>query len=461
VLHSRSIRFRLTAAFTAILACIFLLAGIGLWLTLQQSINHTADEELRSRLRALRSYVELKTKGSRVQHLVHELEEGVDTGAMGANMALADQSGKWLYRSPSAHWDLPLVDRKTLGNDGISRTLNVNGEHFRVLMAPLSIGMAQLGLSLHEFDEMLKHFAWLIGLVSPLFLALAALGGFWMSGRALKPVDRIATAATQISASNLSERLPSSKNGDELDRLSMALNRMLERLENAFNRITQFTADASHELRTPIAVIRTTAEVIGSRPRSAEEQERAWKMIVTQTERTQQLIENLLTLARADVGAGELTFEKVDLATLVADARDEMAIIANAKNITLSLLSTSSCTIQGDPEALHRLLLILLDNAVKFTAPGGLVQVSVRNSATGSPTAEIQIQDNGIGISQEDLPHIFDRFYRVSKDRSRKTGGAGLGLSIAQWIVDSHCGQIHVASVLGRGSIFSVSLPIE
>jgi heavy metal sensor kinase len=277
-----------------------------------------------------------------------------------------------------------------------------------------------------------------------------------MSGRALKPVDQIARTARRISGQNLSERLPLRMTGDELDRLSATLNEMLARLEGAFGRITQFTADASHELRTPVAIIRTTAEVTTARPRTPEEHEKAWAQVISQTERTAQLIDGLLLLARADAGWDDLSFEAFDLAETLRAVTAEMEILAEASGLRLTAELPREHPMTGDSDALRRLLLILLDNAIKYTAPGGAVHVDMRLDGS---SAVIQVRDTGAGIAPEDLPHIFDRFYRTARDRSRKTGGAGLGLAIAQWLAARHGGTIQVESTPGSGSTFRLILP--
>jgi signal transduction histidine kinase len=234
---------------------------------------------------------------------------------------------------------------------------------------------------------------------------------------------------------------------------------MLTRLEQAFNRITQFTADASHELRTPIAVIRATAEITRSLPRNPEEQHKAWNVVVTQTERTSRVIDDLLFLARADSSSEALNFETLDLSAAIREALDEMDLVARSAGISVSTSTLSACSIRGDAGALHRLWLILLDNAIKFTPRGGSVVISLET--TSNPAcAEVKVSDTGVGIAADDVLHVFDRFYRVSRDRSRQSGGAGLGLSIAHWIVATHRGHIGVQSTPGVGSTFTVRLPL-
>ncbi|MBV8897689.1 MAG: HAMP domain-containing protein [Acidobacteriaceae bacterium] len=335
----------------------------------------------------------------------------------------------------------------------------MKSKRVRVLSAPVSIGTVQLGLPLDEFDEVRQGFLWSVALGAPILLLFACLGGYWMGGRALRPVDEIANAARRITAGKLSERLPRSANGDELDRLSQVLNQMLAGLESAFQRITQFTADASHELRTPLAIIRTTAEVTRARPRTPEEQDRAWASVLAQTERTSQLVQDLLTLTRGDSGAAASPLETVDLSALTQAVCSEMQVVAESKGVDLRVSAGSNVFVNGDGDALRRTITILLDNAIKATRSSGQISVSLA-MPEGESNCALSVADDGCGIPAEDLPHIFDRFYRVSRSRSRENGGAGLGLSIAQHIVSQHGGSIQAESRLGVGSTFRVCLPI-
>ncbi|HXY13976.1 MAG TPA: HAMP domain-containing sensor histidine kinase, partial [Terriglobales bacterium] len=219
-----------------------------------------------------------------------------------------------------------------------------------------------------------------------------------------------------------------------------------------------FTADASHDLRTPVALIRTSAELALRRSRTEEEYRETLSRILATSEETTHLIENLLTLARADAGAAELHFDAMDLIPRLEKIVGEAAILAAGKGIQIQRqLPAGPVQISGDSAAIDRLLLIVLENAVKYTSPGGKVELFLSN---GAGSARIEVRDNGIGISEKDLPHIFERFYRADHSRSRETGGSGLGLAIAKWIVEMHHGTIDAQSELGRGSRFHISLPI-
>ena len=292
---------------------------------------------------------------------------------------------------------------------------------------------------------------------APVVLLIGSLGGYWMSRRALEPVDEITRAAQTIGIENLSRRLEVPAAGDELQRLSETWNSMLERLEAAVKRLSQFTADASHELRTPIALIRATAELTLRRERSAETYREALRQIMDDTDRTTRLIDDLLLLARADAGLPALPLDRVELTPLVRDVCEQGQILAQERQLEISTEAPEQPVfVDANDPALRRLLLLLVDNAVKYTPAGGQITVSVAMDTSG-PT--VTVRDTGIGIPDAALPHVFERFYRVEESRNREAGGAGLGLSIAQWIAERHHARLEAESVVGRGSAFRVRFP--
>ena len=308
-----------------------------------------------------------------------------------------------------------------------------------------------------EFQEAINEFRWTALLIIPCGIIAAAIGGYWISRRALAPVDHIASAARAITAQQLGRRLDVPATGDELQRLSETLNDMLARLETAFAETTRFTADASHELRTPVALIRTTAEVALRRPRSAEEYRQALEGILQESERTSALVQDLLTLTRADSGVDGWSPSRVDLRALVGELREKLLTFCEGRGLTLRLdVPDLPVFVDGEQAALGRLVVILVDNAAKYMPAPGEVRVTLR---TVDGMVEIEVADTGIGISAEDLPRVFERFYRADKARSRESGGAGLGLSIARWIVERHGGRITIESEAGKGCHARVQLP--
>jgi heavy metal sensor kinase len=457
--NGRSIQFRLTAWYAIILAVTFSAVGIGVWLAMRDSINDTVDKDLRSRLQAMQDFLKPKALGTEVS--LDDLIEDAALAPAGTRFRIANTSGRWLYQFPGTEgWGATPPDTSHLPKRGRFETLAQHGKPVRILSAAIPLGVVQIGIPVDEFVEMLSGFTWTALLASPLLLILASAGGYWMSRRALAPVERIARTAADIEAENLSKRLPIRGTGDELDQLSATLNAMFARLEDSFRRITQFTADASHELRTPVAIIRTTAEVIRRKPRSEKEYAEALDRILAESERTTELVEDLMLLARADASVEDLAMEPVGLSELAQAVCAEARVLAEAAGVTLTNSGLSQCTVSGDGRALRRLLLILLDNAIKYSKPGSEVRLYLGICHRGERrTAVLEVRDQGIGIASEDLPHIFVRFYRAAKDRSRKIDGVGLGLSIAESIARRHGGEIQVESSPGVGSTARVLLP--
>ncbi|MFZ1937884.1 MAG: ATP-binding protein, partial [Terracidiphilus sp.] len=263
--------------------------------------------------------------------------------------------------------------------------------------------------------------------------------------------------ARLISISNLSERLPVSKTGDELERLAETCNAMLARLEVAVNQIKQFTADASHELRGPLSFVRTVAEVALRNPKIDRESRAAFQDIVAETATATVLLEDMLTLARADAERGEKALVSLDLTAVVREACELARPIAEERRLSLSvsLGAPRNVSVLGDFATLRRLVWILLDNALKYTPARGSIDVAL---SANHKVATVQVRDSGAGISKADLPRIFDRFYRADPSRSH-IEGTGLGLAIAKWIAEIHHAELSVESKENQGTIFQVVFP--
>jgi heavy metal sensor kinase len=315
-----------------------------------------------------------------------------------------------------------------------------------------------MGAPADDAVETLSLFRSYLLMFAPLLLLVAAGGGYWLSRRALSPVDALVRTARDIGGANLNSRLQKLETGDELQRLSDTLNEMLGRIETAFLRITEFTADASHELRTPVSLIRTEAELALRRSRGEAEYKEALRHILLESERTTALIEQLLSVARADSGRETLHMQPVDLRQTLRSVVDGWQQVATLRSLQFSAsIATNDSVVMGDEAALRRVADILLDNALKYTPSPGSVKLTLEQKGE---SAIIAVQDSGLGIAEEDQPKIFERFYRVDKARSREQGGAGLGLAIAQWIVSQHHGSIVVESRPGQGATFRVELPM-
>ncbi len=297
-------------------------------------------------------------------------------------------------------------------------------------------------------------------LIAPLVILLSIIMAFLITGRALAPVDEIIREVSALTdGRSLHRRLPQSESDDELARLAATLNAMIARLEQSFSGLRRFTADASHELKTPLTVLRADIErAMSAGPRSTEGLV-ALEEALQETARMADLVESLLTLARADEGRFDLHREPVALIPLILDVAETAQILGEDAGLKVSVTALEEVTILGDPLRLRQLCLNLVTNAVKYTSRGGRVDLTL---ARRVDVVEFAVSDTGIGIAGADLPYVFDRFWRADRARSRQSdrGGVGLGLSISQWIAHAHGGSITVASRLGRGSTFTVSLPV-
>jgi heavy metal sensor kinase len=288
-------------------------------------------------------------------------------------------------------------------------------------------------------------------------MVVAGAGGVFLARRALKPVEHIVQTAREIEESDLSQRIKVNTR-DELGRLASTLNEMIERLERAFRRQQQFTGDASHELRTPLAIIQAEATLALQKDRVAGEYQGSLAMISQEANHMAIIIDQLLTLARADAGKERFSFTDIPLAELLGELAPDAELLCREKGIQFQLGSMGNLVVRGDRTKLKGLFLSLLDNAIRYTPGGGTVSISLTREGE---MAVVAFRDTGIGIPPEHIPRIFERFYRVDASRSRAEGGSGLGLAICQYIAKAHNGRIEVESRVGEGSTFSVFLPLS
>jgi heavy metal sensor kinase len=295
----------------------------------------------------------------------------------------------------------------------------------------------------------------------PATLTLAAFGGWFIADRALRPIDAITRQAQRISEQDLHRRLNLDLPEDEVGRLARTFDAMLARLDAAFQRQRQFTADASHELRTPLTVMKTNIGVTLNRPRSAKQYETALTQVEGEVDRLTRLTNDLLLLARADASQANVQSREVDLVSIANKVVNELRPLAESKSLALRFDAPASAAMHGDPDQLHRLFFNLIENAIKYTAQGSVdVRITPQPAQDSTPPRiRVTIEDTGLGIAAEHLPHLFERFYRVDAARSREQGGSGLGLAIAHSIVAAHGGTIDVSSEIGHGTLVTLTLP--
>jgi heavy metal sensor kinase len=457
-----SIGVRLTLWYLAIFALAQVIFGAGMWFILRHNLYDIVDDGLESQVDDLKSFLGAQKKDATLAKISEEVEETYAIEHSGNYLQIYAENGELIYQSsflqshqlalaPPENIDRPIFRRRWFEHRPFRfmlLKLNVNGHTYTV----------EMGAPADDAVETLSLFRSYLLMFAPLLLLVAAGGGYWLSRRALSPVDALVRTARDIGGANLNSRLQKLETGDELQRLSDTLNEMLGRIETAFLRITEFTADASHELRTPVSLIRTEAELALRRSRGEAEYKEALRHILLESERTTALIEQLLSVARADSGRETLHMQPVDLRQTLRSVVDGWQQVATLRSLQFSAsIDTHDSVVMGDEAALRRVADILLDNAFKYTPSPGSVKLTLEQKGEN---AIIAVQDSGAGIAEEDQPKIFERFYRVDKARSREQGGAGLGLAIAQWIVSQHHGSIAVESRPGQGATFRVELPM-
>jgi heavy metal sensor kinase len=318
--------------------------------------------------------------------------------------------------------------------------------------------LLQVGVSLAPMDATLTRYRDLLLWRVPVALFVAVLASWWLSGFALLPLSRVAVAAHEINVQTLERRLPVRGAGDELDQVVGAFNGTLGRLEHAVGEMRQFSAALAHELRTPLAALRGEIELASRAAGASPARQDAFASQMEEIDRLTRLIDHILTLARAESGQIRLTYVRVNLADLAASLVEQLEPVAAAKAIELRSEPSDAVVVDGDASWLRRLLLNLVDNALKFTKENGRVVVRVIRDGDH---ARIDVQDNGVGLSPADAQQVFERFFRADPARSSSTEGAGLGLSLVQWIAAQHRGTVTVQSRLGEGSTFTVTLPIN
>jgi heavy metal sensor kinase len=453
-----SISLRLAVWFGAIFLAGWVLFGMAMWMNLKHTLADERYLTLSRRIDRLRAVLDKsEDPDARFQDFkdfAHATGGGLaeifraDGSRVLPSPTPAAQAFPWPAIQGSAEEQVYQVNAPDEPYWVLSRRSSLDGETVYLTAAAPEGGNL---LVLNRFWEGLL-------ISAPILLLISSAGGYWLSCKALKPVDRITAAARSISISNLSERVPVTRSGDELERLAETCNAMLARLEVAVSQIKQFTADASHELRGPIWFVRTVAEVAMRNPKADPESRQAFQDIVEETAKATVLLEDMLTLARADAERGEKALEPLNLACVVQEACEMARPIAQGRELDLSLSLGASrlMNVLGDFPTLRRLIWILLDNALKYTQPPGRIDVALREN---SQQVTVEVRDTGVGISAADLPFIFDRFYRADPSRA-SIDGTGLGLAIAKWIAEVHHAELSVASEIDRGTTFRLVIPV-
>ena len=444
----------MTLWFSAIFLGGFVLFGFFMWVDLAYSLSQGRDRTLTRRAARIAEMLDATNTISPASREAR-FEQLTDVIPEGSLIQVFDIAGARVLPRNSSAPDFPWPARIAVGAGDEFSSLEYGGRMFRLLQRRLASNPPLVILVAGQLEDnrnMMARFTTGLAWASPAMLALCALGGYFLNRRALQPIDQMAATLRSISIGNLSQRLPIANAKDELQRLGETCNDMLARLEDAVNSINRFTADASHELRSPVALIRTVAEYALRNPHIDRDSREAFEEILAETVETGQLLEDMLTLARADAGYGTIAFEAVELAELVDDAVARLRPLAEAKHQTVDVHTSGTAWVNGDRSSLRRLVSILLDNAVKYTPTGGHIGV---NLAASNSEVLLTVCDSGIGIPEVLLPRIFDRFVRADPSRG-EVNGTGLGLAIAKWIAGAHSANLTVQSKEQAGSVFVV-----
>ena len=454
----RSLRTRFALGTVALLLGLLIVFGVFVYTNFGSNLQATRDASLAWGARQVAGGLQVADGQIHLSGTIdRDKVGGVAFEADSPTLVVLSADGRVL-QSDGPFDNVSVPPRKS-GTTGSFTSLSLPGETapLRVYSLPVLengqvAGWVQVMQSQQSMDESLQELLLLLVVGGSLLSVLAGLGGYFLAGRALAPIATVTHTAAQISSEDLSARLEMSDSGEEVGRLAATFNGMLARLEKSFLRERKFTADASHELRTPLAAMQAILAVMRQGEHPVEEYRCALDDLAAEAERLHTLVEDLLRLARGE-SDGVLHPEPLDLAVLLADVAETLRPLANAKGLVLRCELPEHLPFMGDADALIRLFVNLLDNAIKYTFKGSVIL----RAGCEDDSICVEVADTGIGIPAEHLPYIFERFYRVEADR--KSGGSGLGLAISRQLARSAGGRIEVRSMLGAGTTFLVLFP--
>ena len=461
-MNSRSLSFRLVTWYAGLLTVLFVLLGALTFLFLRHFLEANLLDIQARRARQIAYTLLAGIPGGSEASVAKQVEMLYSPEVNDRFIRITRADGELVYASgfpKDNSFDPARVPLPPLAR---------NGEFYRkeslsrgdLLLAAVTYGasgsaryVVEVGVSNLRTEGTLRQVLIMMAIGLPIGVCFAVTGGFVLVRRALKPVEQIAHKAEDITQHNLSQRLPVVQTGDELERLSISLNHMISRLEDSIQSSKQFVADASHELRTPLTVLRGELEGLAQDQQLRPHTRETLGSMLEEVDRLAEIVEGLLALSRLDAGEANSECVPFDLGELAATTADQMSLLAEDKNITVICDTSPGVNVEGDRARMKQVVVNLLDNAIKYTPSGGRVCLKITHDDS---YAILEVADDGIGIPQEALPHVFKRFYRVDGSRSREQGGAGLGLSIVKSICTAHGAQVEVASVSGKGSRFRI-----
>lgn len=462
----QTLRAQLTFWYGTFLLLIVLVFGIVLYKALSRNLYKSVDQKLLALAEVVAESSIRNFLRPGFNNLSKFLEEFFGVPTAGQFIQVLDSSGKLGSSSQNLeHRRLPLSHFAMQGvvhGEMVFETLEDKPAPIRMLTYPVIVrgrmrNIVQVASSLETVDHALKNVKRMLALGIPSLLLVALWGGWFLAGRALNPMDSVVDAISNLDADSLDARIIEEKGTLEVRELARSFNALLGRLEDSFRRIKEFTADASHELRTPLTVLRGETEVALRKPRSPEEYQDVLASTLEEAHRMSRIVEDLLLLAKGDLGEAPVNKTSLDLNEVLGDIALQAQLVSEAKNISVIFEEAPSIKIMADPLRIRQLFWNILNNAIKYTPQDGMIYISIKTE--NNENVKVAISDTGIGIPEQDLPHIFKRFYRVDKHRARTQGGSGLGLAICKWITTAHGGKIEVRSKPGEGSVFTIILP--
>ena len=464
-MNFHSLRFRMAGWYAGVLALCLIIFGAAVYLGLARYLDATLRASLRSEGQSIgeKLLIDVNRKGdSFVTGEINEMAPEIS----GRFIRITRQDGSILYQSPTPINQSFVPARISTIHGWGAQPFSLEDTHAGAnavlieavpFIAPEGNSfLIEVGASAREIHSTLHGLTTILGLGMPLIVAAAVLGGIFVMKRALRPLDEITRTAETITSRNFGERLPTIRTGDEIERLTTSLNRMMSRLEDSFQHISRFSADVSHELRTPLTILRGELESLSQYDHLSSAAMEVVGSALEEIGRLTQIVNQLLEISRLEAGQGSKEISIVNLGQLAISTAEQMRLLADEKSIRVDYLAAAEVNVAGNASLLKQVVVNLLDNAIKYTPSGGSVELRVENTGT---KAVLEVRDSGIGISADALPHICERFFRADRARTRHSGGAGLGLSIVKSICTAQGGELSILSKEGEGTRVRIEMP--
>ncbi|OPY70500.1 MAG: Sensor kinase CusS [Syntrophorhabdaceae bacterium PtaU1.Bin034] len=464
-LSNLPIRWRLTILNGVILSLILVVFSGGVYIYFRNSLQKSIDAKIKSMGDVISSSMTDVHDPSLFGNFERYLENVLGRKPKGRLIQIMDSSGRIGAKSNDIETENMVTSFATIeqakSGEIVYETLERTRPRLRVITIPILenkkvTSIVQVGTSLEDFDETTRRLLMILIIGIPTSISVIIGVGYYMAKKSLKPVDQIRKTAIKISSRNLDEYIDIGPRKDELGKLAETFNDMISRLRDAFQRINQFSIDVSHELKTPLTILKGGTEVALRKDRESREYKVLLASHLEEIDRMSTIIDDLLLLSKADTGKMQLSLEEVEIKDLIMEVYMDMKIFAEKKDVDLVVGDLNDTKLKGDDLKLRRMLWNIVDNGIKYTQTGGKVEIS---TAIDDGYIRINVRDTGVGIADADIKYIFDRFYRADRARTRESG-TGLGLSISKWIAEAHKGTIEVESAASIGTVFSVKLPV-